>query len=126
MTLSNKKGFPPGARPSFALRGGYLVVAGSPDAIQRFRPPVGAPGVRGEVVLARVSGTATRSYLERHREPLAGFLSKAGNGPEKDVLKQLDQLAAILEPIDRVDLVTRGTDTGSQIAVRVKLVKPLK
>jgi hypothetical protein len=40
--------------------------------------------------------------------------------------KHIDQLAAVLELVDRIELVTRGSDTGLRLALRAKLVKPLK
>ena len=39
--LANDKAYPPGLQPAFALKGGYLVLASSPEAIRRFTPPTG-------------------------------------------------------------------------------------
>jgi hypothetical protein len=124
-SLVNDKGFPPGFRPSYAFKSGYLLVATSPDAIKRFQEPKAAsPGA--EAMFARFSGAATREYLQMHREKLAKFLAAAGHGEEKELLKQFEQIATVLELIDRVELLTRGDETGLRLAVRVKLAKPLK
>ncbi|MDB5308734.1 MAG: hypothetical protein JWO38_2936 [Gemmataceae bacterium] len=126
-SLVGEKAFPPGIRPSFALKDGYLVLAGSPDAVKRFRrPAANAPQATGESLLARVSGPATRTYLATHREKLAEFLATAKQGDQKNLLKQIDQFAAVLELIDRVELVGRGDEGGIRLALRAKLVKPLK
>ncbi len=125
-TLVNGTTFPPGFRPAFAAKGGCLVVAGAPEAIRRFRTPTGVPAVTEEVVAVRFSGAATRAYILAHREQLVGFLAKAGSGPEKEILKHLDQFATVLEPIERVELLSRGSKTGVRLAIRVQFVKPLK
>jgi hypothetical protein len=125
-SLVNDKAFPPGFRPSFALKGGYLLVATSPEAIKSFTPPARTPGSGGEVPVIRFSGTATRAYLLANRTKLAKFLSQTGNGDEVELLQQIDQIAAVLEPIDRVELSTRGDADGLRLAVRVRFVKPLK
>jgi hypothetical protein len=124
-SLVSEKLFPPGVRPSYAFKGGYLVLASTPDAIKRFRAPTGEP-MPGEVVAARFSGEAARAYLKSHGSKLAAFLASKGAGEEGKLQKHIDQLAAVLELVDRIELVTRGSDTGLRLALRAKLVKPLK
>src|SRR5205823_349244 len=123
-SLANDKAFPPGFRPSFALKGGYLLLATSPDAIKSFRPPTGAPKPGGEAAVARFSGTSARAYLLAHRGPLAKFLSDAGAGSEKEVLTHLDQFAAVLELLDRAEVLSRADGTTTRLLVRVKFAKP--
>jgi hypothetical protein len=125
-SLVNDKGFPAGFRPSFALKEGYLLLATTPEAIKAFRVPVAAPKAGGDIPLVRFSGTAARAYLLAHRVSLAKFLSDAGAGPESEVIANLDQFAAVLELLDRVELLTRGDDTTSRLTVRVTFAKPLK
>jgi hypothetical protein len=125
-SLVNDKAFPAGFRPSFALKGGYLLLATSPEAIKAFRPPAAAPKSGGEVPLVRVSGTAARAYLLAHRGPLAKFLADAGAGSEPEVLTHLDQFAAVLELFDRVELLARGDDASARLTIRVTFAKPLK
>lgn len=122
-TLTAEKAFPPGVRPSFAVKGGYLLLATSPDAIRRFRPPSDdVVGKDGEAVVARVSGVAIREYLREHR---TGLLRVLG-GNERETATTFEQLAALLEPIDRAEVVVRGTDSGLRVAVRVRAVRALK
>lgn len=125
-SLVNDTGFPPGFRPAFALKGGYLVLATSTDAIKAFRPPVSKPAVPGEAVLARFSATATRDYLQTHGGKLAAFLAGFGAGDEKELRGLFDQFGVVLEPLDRVELVARGDATGLRLSLRAKFVKSLK
>lgn len=119
-------GFPAGMSPAFALKGGYLLLSTSPDAIRGFKPPTGEPKPGGEVPLARFNGVAAREYLTAHGPKLARLLSDAGAGDEKSLAEQLGNLALVLEPVERVELLTRGDDTGLRLVLRVKPAKPLK
>ncbi len=124
-SLVNEKGFPAGFRPSYAFKAGYLLVATSPEAIQRFQEP--KPGIaKPEATLSRVSGAAIRVYLHTHREKLAKFLAAAGQGNEADVLKQFEQLATVLELVDRLEIVTRGDEGGIRLSARIQFAKPLR
>jgi hypothetical protein len=121
-------GLPAGFRPCFALKGGYLVVSTSPDAIKSFRAPTADAKPGGDVPLVRFNATATRAYLTSHAPALAKFLASAGasDGNEKAILEQIGGFAAILEPMDKVELLTRGDATGLKVMLRVKTAKPLK
>ena len=118
-------GFPAGFRPSFALKGGYLLISTSPDAIKAFKPPTGEPKP-GEVPFARFNATAARGYLTSHAAPLAKLLSAAGAGDAQGLEQQLGMLAQALEPVDKVELLARGDATGVKLSLRVKLARPLK
>jgi hypothetical protein len=122
-SLAGPKAFPAGVRPAFAVKGGFLLLATHPDAIRRFRPPSDvAPAVNGEAVVARLSGTAVRGYLREHAAALAGIVG----GDAAETERNLAQLATLLEPVDRAEVVVRGTETGLRLAVRVRTVRPLK
>jgi hypothetical protein len=125
-SLVNEKGFPPGFRPSFALKGGFLVVATSPEPIKAFRPPAGDAMPGGDVPIARFSAAATRAYLAANADGLSKLLAKAGAGKEEDVRGHLEQLAAVLELLDRADLLISGDDSGVRLRVKVTFAKPLK
>lgn len=124
-SLVNEKGFPPGFQPSYAFKHGYLLIAGSPRIIKRFEAPKPAAAT-GEAVIARISAVAIRSYLQMHGESLAKFLAANGQGGEQDLVKQFQQAAALLELADRIELATRGDDTGLRVTARLRLAKPLK
>jgi hypothetical protein len=118
--------FPAGFRPCFALKGGYLLVSTSPEGIKSFKPPAGEPKPGGGVPLARFNATAARAYLTSHAAPLARLLASAGAGEEEPLANQLAGLAALLEPVDRVELLARGDAAGVKFMLRVKAIKPLK
>jgi len=124
-SLVNEKGFPAGLQPSYAFKAGYLVVASSPDAIKRFREPKPGPAT-GEATLARFSAAASREYLHKNGGELAKFLAAAGHGEEKALRQQFEQVAAMMEVLDRVEVVSRGDANGLRLAARIRFVKPLK
>jgi hypothetical protein len=119
-------GFPAGFRPSFALKGGYLLLSTAPDAIRSFEPPTTEPKPGGAVPLARFNANAARGYLSSHGAAMAKLLSAAGAGDEKDLGQQLATLAQALEPVEKVELVARGDATGVKLSIRVKPARPLK
>ena len=124
-SLVNEKGFPAGFQPSYVFKNGWLVVSSSPQAVRRFREPKAA-SANGEAMLLRISGTAIRAYLQTHREPFAKFLATNGRGEEKDLIRQFEQAATVLELLDRIELAARGDDTGVRLVARLRLAKPLK
>jgi hypothetical protein len=124
--LTGEKAFPPGVRPSFAFKGGYFVVASHPDTVRRFKAPDPTQRAAGEAVLARLSGPAARDYLRAHGAELAVFLAQHGHGTEKELREQVESVATFLELVERVELVTAGTETGVRLALRAKLAEPLK
>ncbi|MBP3960141.1 hypothetical protein J8F10_33360 [Gemmata sp. G18] len=119
-------GFPAGVRPCFALKSGYLLVSSSPDAIKSFRAPANDAKSGGDVPLARFNAVSARDYLTAHAPQLAKLLAEAGAGDEMALTAQLGVLAAVLEPIDKVELLTRGDANGLKVMLRVKTAKPLK
>lgn len=118
-------GLPVGFRPGFAMKDGYLVVSTSPDAIKSFRSPAAEPKP-GEAPFARFNGTAARDYLTAHGAAVAKLLAATGVGDEKNLAQQLDGLAQVLEPVERVELLARGEATGVKLSLRITPTKPLK
>ena len=119
-------GLPLGLRPCFALKGGYLVVSTSPDAIKSFKAPTGEPKPGDDVPLARFNAVGARDYLTANAGELAKLLAGVGAGDENALAEQLGMLALVLEPVEKVELLTRGDATGLKLMLRVKTVKPLK
>ena len=118
------KAFPPGLRPAYAVRDGYLVLAGSPDAVRRFKLP--SPAGSADVPVLRVSAARVRDYLGRHKRAVAEAVAKGSNRPVADVEKELGDLAAALEAFDRIEVTQSAADGTVRVAVRVEFVKPLK
>jgi hypothetical protein len=92
--------FPPGVRPAFALKGGHLVLASSPDGVERFK----AGAASEEAPLLRSSLKEWRSYLAARREPLAGAVACKDGLTKDKALAKIDEVRAVLELFDRVEL----------------------
>ena len=127
-TLINDTVFPPGFRPSFAVVKGHLVIATSPEPILRFAPSAAEwRGGAHERIVARLSGAGSRAYLQTHGPRLVKFLTEMGIvRDEKPTREMIDMLAAGLELIESVELVTRPDENGLQIALKIKPARPLK
>ena len=69
--LTPRPAFPPGFRPAFASKGGYLLVAGSPQTIARFNPPTGAATAAEEVPILPRLGAGVAQLPEGPRQGLA-------------------------------------------------------
>jgi hypothetical protein len=101
--LAGVEAFPPGVEPAVALKGGYLLLGSSPDAIRDF----GASATTipaGTVPLVRVSFRAWRSYLKDRRDDLASFLAAREKSSRAAALAKLDGLRDSLTLIDAVEL----------------------
>jgi hypothetical protein len=124
--LQSDKRFPPGLQPAYALKDGYLVLASSPDAIQRFAVVKDAPNFGSEVPLARASLKDLRRYLEEYKKPLADALAKNNKLKPDEATKQLDNLLVTLQLFDRVELSQRRADGQVTLTLRVRTAQPLK
>jgi hypothetical protein len=124
--LVNEALFPPGFRPSFAVKDGYLVVTSSPELVQRFTAPTEREKITNEVPILRGSGTAIRSYLQTHGQKLGRWLADVQSKDTEEVFRDLGKLADILELVNRVELLVRGDEKRFELALQLQLVKPLK
>jgi hypothetical protein len=117
-----------GIRPAFACKGGYLVIASSPEAIARFQPPASADtqASDNEVPIMRLAFRGWATYLRSYREPLARFASKNHNLPIDDVRSRFDRLAETLELFDTMVLSQRVSGGVASVTLRLKPAAPLK
>jgi hypothetical protein len=114
--LTHTSAFPPGFKPAFASKGGYIVVADSPKSIAKFEAPKGEAKDEAEVPIVRINVSACRDYLQTHRKPLAAFLAGAKGINADEFDRQIDSLIPILETLDKVELVQRsGPDRATFI-----------
>jgi len=111
--------FPPGFRPCFAAKGGYVLVAGSPQTIVAFEPPTGEATPDDEVPILRISVAAWRSYLMQHRKDLTGFLSRIHKTDPETLAAQLDAFLPVLDGLERVELVQRNGPDRVSLVVRL-------
>ena len=126
--LVNDKGYPPGLQPAFALKGGYLVLASSPEAIRRFSPSssrAADPG-RSEVPLLRISLVALRSYLKERRDQLSVYVAEKNQITKEEATRRLNDLLAGLELFDRLDLTQRTSLSQATWTLRVRTAAALR
>jgi hypothetical protein len=120
--LSHATLFPPGFRPSFAVKDGYLLLASCPEAIGRFEKPKAA--FKSDTTpLLRVSAKAWRNYLSEHKSGISGFFEKTSGAPAREVTGVLEQITANLEPFDRLDIGIRGEKDRGTVILRVTTSK---
>jgi hypothetical protein len=122
----NDKLFPPGFRPAYALKDGYLVLASSPEAIRRFAP-VRSPLPAGESVpLLRVSLRDWREYLRQRKEALAEHMARDKEISTEEAARRIDRLVDGLELFDRVEVSERLLRPGQlSVTVRLRTATPL-
>ncbi len=98
--------FPPGVQPAFALQNGYLVLASSPDLIQRFgQPQPGNPPARGPgQPILRISFKAWRTYLQQRRSDLVEAMTANKELARPEASRKLDGLVEWLQMLDRLEL----------------------
>ncbi|HKB03497.1 MAG TPA: hypothetical protein VKD90_14840 [Gemmataceae bacterium] len=112
--------FPPGFRPCFASKGGYLLVAGSPETIARFEPPKDPPTDAPEVTVLRISVTAWRDYMNAHRHGLVEYLAKVHQTDRAALNPQIDALLPLLDGLDQIEIVQRAGPDRVSLVLRLK------
>ena len=123
--LSGEGVFPPGLRPSFALKDGHLLLASSPEVMARFRPA--KPERTGEdVPLLRLSAVELRRFLRERREPLLEAAVASSGLTKAEAARRLDALATILSLLDRVEITHRSESGKAALTIRVQTIQALK
>ena len=115
---------PPGLQPAFAWKGGYLVLASTPEAVRRFKPPCEADAVRpaddAEVPLVRLALAGWAGYLRAYRGPLTASLAEAYKLPPAEANARLDRLLDGLDLFDAVELTQRTAPGRATLTLRLK------
>lgn len=105
--------FPPGMQPSLGLKDGYLVLASSPAAFQRFQARPAGVFSSGDVPLLRISLRGLRSYLKDRREALMAYSMQKNQLTEAEANQRMDRVLAGLELFDRLELTQRFSLSGN-------------
>jgi enoyl-CoA hydratase/carnithine racemase len=127
--LENEQEFPPGFRPAFAVKGGYLVVAGSPELVRRFRSSPSSAGrgaAANEFPLVRLSVKELSRYLTDRRSIFVDLGAKQHHIPVEEAESKLNGLLSVLQFIDRVDITQRSDPNRAILTLQVRTTQPLK
>jgi hypothetical protein len=119
--LKNDKAFPPGFRPAFALKEGYLVVASSPEAVRTFGKGGQKEPEGKSVPLLRMSLGEWARFLKGRREPLVKHLAQKDDISREEAGRRLDGLLWGLSLFDRLEL---SQQTGDGLATWTLLLGP--
>ena len=117
---------PPGLQPAFAWKGGYLVLASSPEAVRRFIPPsqslvADATGSGDtETPLLRLALQGWAGYLRTYRNPLAAYLVDAYHLTADEADARVTRIVEGLDLFDGVEVVQRTAPGRATVTVRLK------
>jgi hypothetical protein len=129
VTLSGAH-FPPGCRPTLAVKSGCVVLASSPAALQRLRErPTALPGASDDrVVLVRLAIQEAVAYLNQksHRAGMLEYLAKVHGLPRAEVDDGLTKLTEVLSLFDQIELAQQSKADQFHLTLHVKTVKPLR
>ena len=119
-SLSHPTLFPPGFRPSFAVKEGFLLLASSPGIIGRFQKPKEMVATTSGTPVLRISAKAWRAFLTEHKTGISTLIEKASGTPAKEIAAVLDQVASNLEPFDRLEIAILNDKERATLMLRVK------
>src|SRR5262249_14219719 len=116
---------PVGLRPAFALKDGFLMLAGTPDLVGRFVAPPPS-SAEGPAPLLRVSFEAWRSYVEARRVGLTRVVVEKEKRTQAEAAERIGDVLAALAFADRLH-VRLQADKGRGVApIVVQTARPLR
>ncbi len=116
---------PLGIRPAFALKHGFLVLAGSPETIGRFSAPAPANS-DSSVPLLRISFKAWRGYIEARRDALAEVHAQKEHLKPEEAREHIDSVLSVLEFVDRLEIRHQAGNGHAVVSIVIQTAKPLK
>ena len=114
-------GLPPGLRPAYGVKDGYLVLAGSPDRVHQF-----AVKDVSDPPLVRLNTERLRAFVTSRRDELAAGLAAQNGRPVADLKRELDELMPVLRALNRIELRHAVGDGLIRLTLDVEPVKSLK
>lgn len=135
--LVNEKAFPPGLRPAYALKGGYLVAASSPEAMELFgavpstaemQTPEAPPGghAAAETPILRLSFDQLERYLRERRGEIVAFIADQTGLPKSEVAEKLTHLAEHLALFHGVEVTHRADPESFALTLRIRTAAPIR
>jgi hypothetical protein len=106
--LSNDKVFPPGLRPAYALKDGFLVLGSCPEAILRFGNSDVAPAAAKEALFFRLSMTELTKVVKQYKNQIAAFVALKSQVSHAQATAALDDVLKFLAPFDQLTLSHRA------------------
>ena len=116
---------PVGLRPAFALKDGFLMLAGTPDLVGRFVAPPPS-SAEGPAPLLRVSFKAWRSYVEARRVGLTKMLVEKEKLTQDEAAERIDDVLAALAFVDRLDVRLQAGKGHAVVSIVVQTARPLR
>jgi hypothetical protein len=123
--VSEKK-FPPGLRPAFAVKGGYLVLASSPEAVRRFAAEAGPAPPRKDSPLLRLSLRRFSQHLKDRKASVLDFLGNKKGLPKEQAGELLEGLVWALDLFDTLELTQHARDGRVSWVARLRTWVPKK
>jgi hypothetical protein len=117
---------PGGLQPTFALRGGYLILASSLDVLRAFRAPEAGGPTPDSFPLLRVSFKDWRAYLKERREDLTESMVRREGLDRDEARRRLDALADALQFVDRLEVRQRTAPGLAVFTLSIRTAQPLK
>jgi hypothetical protein len=127
--LENDEVFPGGLQPAFALKNGFLTLATSAKAIERFNPKIIRPQAKPlspELPLLRISFRGLEDYLKEHKSSLAQFLDRKNPLSADEILQRLSNLEVAFQLLDNVEASSTIAPDQAALKIRLRLARPLK
>jgi hypothetical protein len=118
--LVHDTAFPPGIRPAFAFKQGFLLFAGSPETIRRFSIPEKGNDRMDEVPLFYMSAKGWRNYLSNYKNDVAGLVEKMTGTPAQKAASQIAMIADNLKAFDRFEVVVKSKPDQATLVFRLK------
>lgn len=121
--LVNDTGFPPGLKPAFALKNGFLVLATSPEAVRRFTvtSPAEESGEGiGEIPWLRLSLRDLAGFLKDRRSMIVPWLAANKQLAPEEAERRLDRLVSQLQLFERLELTQRISPGRLALTLRLK------
>jgi hypothetical protein len=122
----NDKKFPPGLRPAFAVKGGYLVLASCPEAVRRFAAEAEPAPPAKDSPLLRLSLRRFGQFLKDRKSSVLDFLGNKKGVPKDQAGQWLEGMVWALDLFDTLELTQHARDGRVAWVARLRTWVPKK
>ena len=121
--LSHEHLFPAGFQPALALKGGYLLLATSPEAIARFQPHDSTAVAGDAVPFVRFLPGELAKLLRQHRSKAVEQLSAKQQVSKQVAAQTFDSTLQVLELFQEATLSQRVREDQMSWILRVQMAE---